>query len=203
MAENHFLEDGRLVYAKGSIISGRSGAMAGIAGGSHIFSLRVPLLNAAAGNQPNEPLIVSSVRVRVWTETAFTAAQGVAMSLYKVSGFTVLQGGGTAITSFRNRTSEHAVLTSGEFEARISGAAALNGGTPNGRPAQDEPIDTLVADPAPVGAAGFPYGSMIWQPFNRIPITLEGNEGLMIINDQTLGAGGALRMTVSVGVHKA
>lgn len=193
MAENFLLEDGRLVYAKAHVIGGRSGVMTGIAAGAHLFTIRVPT--------GAEPLIVSQLEVTAWSESAFTAAQSLAFTLYKLVGFTALQSGGVNIAATRKRTTDTAALGA-DVEAKIAAAAALTGGTFTAIVAT-EPLGAFVCDVSVSGAGSFCQGRGVWTPKNRIPIALEPNEGIVLINEVAMGAGGTVRLVAAADTHKA
>jgi hypothetical protein len=193
MAENFLLENGRLVYAKAYQVGGRSGAMTGLAAAAQVYSLRNP-----AGS---EPIVMSQLRMCCWTETAFTAAQGMAFTVYKCSQFTATGGGGINLAGVRKRTTDTAALIGTDIEAKIASAAALTGATATFD--VDEPIDSMQCDIAVATSAGFCSGSMLWTPANRIPIALEANEGILVVSEIAMGAGGVMRLVVVPDIHKA
>jgi hypothetical protein len=191
MAENHLLEDGRLVYAKGHTIGMRSGSMAGIASNGVVAGVR---------NLVDEPLVVAGIMLAAYSPAAFTAAQAIAFDVHRVDSFTSSLTGGLVPVSQRKRTADHAVMANSEVELMVANAAAL-GNAPS--VTANSPLFTFSCNVDAVGAAGLVSGDVMWYPPSKIPITLGRDQGLVVVNSNGFGAGGVVLLTLSLDVLKA
>src|SRR6476659_8377432 len=138
--ENHVIEPGNLVQARGYTVSAISGLITTVAADGLVFGLRnvatdVEGIPGKSGTRAvTEALIVTGIRVRFAPVTAFGAAQGLLFRGYKVSGFTAIQDtGGTAVRAHYKRVgnirgagSYRAPLT--DISAYISDTGAITGG---------------------------------------------------------------------------
>lgn len=191
MAENNLIENGRLVYAKGHWLGARSGLMTTIAADAAVFALR---------NTSIEELVLAKFVMDFLTTTPFTAAQGLAFSLYKATAFTVFGAhGGITPVPTRKRVGDHTLLA--EYDAAIANAAALANLTFTVD--LDEPIATLSTEVAVAAATGLNQGHVEWEAGNQIPLTLGTNEGVVVVVQNTMGAAGVGRLYVGADLHRA
>jgi hypothetical protein len=207
--ENHVIEPGNLVQARGYTVSAISGLLTTVAANGLVFGLRnvatdVEGIPGKSGSRAvTEALIVTGVRVRFAPVTAFGAAQGLIFRGYKVSGFTGIQDtGGTAVRAHYKRVgnvrgagSYRAPLT--DISAYISTTGAITGGTFTA-PTAGEPEFVAVAagalQPAIVETIE-PGALWLSQP-------LEKDDGLVIDCGITMGASGTGYLFVDVECHR-
>jgi len=211
MAENSVIEVGRCVYAKSHLIGARSDALA-------FSALNAGFTTGVVGALRNigpEELNVDSVEMGFLTVVAATAGfTGVAFSMYKVTGFTVLPATGaraTAPVPIRKRTGDHPRLIPAPdptiivnppatfASVSISGAAVLTGGTfvaPN----FDDPMAQLICE---AGANGVFTGLKKYEPRNGIPWALAPDEGLIFANQQALPTSLTGRFSFGIDVRLA
>jgi hypothetical protein len=150
----------------------------------------------------NEALVVTAVRARFVTRTAFGAAQSIILRGYKVRGFTAIHTtGGTAIRAHYKRpnqtsgASNRAPLT--DISAYISDTGAISGQTLN---AQDASEPEFFAG---CSGAVSPFLTEDWQPgANGLPHTLQPNEGMIFDVGLTMGATGVGNLCIAIECHR-
>jgi len=174
----------------------KTGALTGLSATNPIFSLQWTHLTTK--------MVIQSVEVQVGVTTAYGTAQNQAFSLFFARSFTAADSGGTAIT--KTQTNDQALdtqfgqslLFAGNGDCRISSTGTLTAGT---RTLDDQPLagwifgaTALALAPAPSGPARKEFG--ILDATN--PITLRQNEGIVILNDVTMGATGVVLVYVTI-----
>lgn len=176
-------------------VAARSGALAGAAANSAVFSLR---------NMSANPLIVRRLGIGWTSTTGFTVAQELAWGLMFARAFTVSDTAGTAISLAGNnckvRTSLGA-LTS--VDCRISAAVALTAGT--------KTLDTNHLGIVGAYAAATTAGNLLPPSNNNLqqhdpgdyPLVLAQNEGINVMNLVAMGAAGVGTLTVTLEVAEA
>lgn len=194
MQHNLALHPDRLKEAEGLIVPALSNLVTGVAAGADVFGLV---------NLSDRPLVVSGIRLRWVTTTAFTAAQALAFRLNKVYGFTVLHssGGKSVQGHYQNQAGiagsiagDRVPLT--DFAAYIADTGAITGATYTGEDT-DEP--ELFA----VGAGSTLPG--VYEDFGRddgLPLVLTKNTGIVINNHILMGAGGVGNLFVGIDAFR-
>lgn len=207
--ENHVLEPGNLVKARGYTVSAISGLITTIAADGLVFGLRnvatdIEGIPGKIGSRSeSEALVVTGVRVRFAPVTAFGAAQGLLFRGYKVSGFTAIQTtGGTAVRAHYKRKSSvngaasyRAPLT--DISAFISDTAAITGGTFTAPTAREPEFVAIAAGAVQPAITETIEPGALW-----LPQPLEKDEGLIIDCGNTMGASGTGYLFVDVECHR-
>jgi len=171
-------------------LSAPTGAMTGVGVLGAIFSLR---------NTGTNMLMVRRVGIGAVVTTAFTAAQKLDFGLIVARGFTASDTAGTALAvSGSNGKHRTSLATPSSLDCRISAAAALT-------------VGTKTLDAVRIGLTGFWAGAigatLPATPDNLFshntgdyPILLAANEGINILNDTAMGAGGVVTAYITVEV---
>lgn len=169
------------------MLTAESGAIAGVAAGASIFSLR----NAHASLK----VMISRIGVRYFITTAFTAAQELGIDIFRATSWSVSDSGQTAVTVIPKLSVTGTSLFSGAAngDMRISTTAAISAGT---RTLDTQPIfrKSITAQNT---AGGLILDEVI--EFNEngdCPLILGNNEGIIISPRVTLGAAGVMRLQV-------
>lgn len=209
MAENNLLENGRLVYCKSHLIPGRTNLITGIAANGIIGAIR---------NVGPAELIVAAVDMSFITTTPSSATGSVSFAFYKGVAFTALGSGGARAAEpvpVRKRTNDHRVLLPAPIAnvndpedtfvvVEVSDTAVLSGLTVTA-PLFDDPLAVLIPSRA-VGTTDAIMsfdGQRRWTPGNRVPITLEPNEGIIFTVQQAFPTGLIGRFGFCADVHIA
>ncbi len=174
-------------------IGATTGLMTGIAAGAAIFSMR---------NISANPVLVRRVGIGFVTTTAFTAAQIVTFGLVVARGFTVSDGGGTAIaltgSNGKHRTS---LATPTSIDCRIATTAALTAGA---RTADANMLAIQAGWSPGAGTTVTPgLNNLMSHDTGDYPIVLAQNEGVLIVNQTAMGAGGVGLATVAIEFAEA
>lgn len=195
LAENLGMRDSRnLLQATGYILGAVSGLVTGVAAAGDVFGLR---------NVSARSVAISMIRLRWVTTTAFASAQGLALRVNKVTGFTVLHDtGGTATqVSYKRQsqirgTSAGARVAATDLAAYIAATGAITGSIYTAEDT-DEPL--LFA----VGAGStLPGLYEEWAPEDGLPLVLEQNEGIVVNNHIALGASGVGNLFVGLELFR-
>lgn len=177
----------------------KSGLIAGVAAGDAtngaLWSARwAPPVAGASVPDKRRFAVISRFRARWFTISGFTAAQEVALDLFKLTGFTAPYTAGTGLVPTPHRTTFPTSIMTGQMALAVQ----LTAGT-----------QTLAAEPYAGGAyselaAGATVGKGFFDliipndDFDRYPLILAPNEGLMVRNAIALGAGGTGRLIVEM-----
>lgn len=172
-------------------IGAQSGALAGVAAGAPLFSLR-------NGGGNGEVFVVRRVGLGFITTAAFTTAQVVDFGLYAARGCTASDSGGTQVSfAGSNQKLRTSLVAPNGCDARISAAVALTAGT-------------RTLDPVPLGQVGFfsnaagaaltqPWTANLWDQYaGDHQIVLAPNEGLVVVAMTAFGAAGVGRLYLNV-----
>ena len=171
-----------------------SGLLTTIAAGSatagHLFVVRAPSTNV---------MVVTRLVAKWRTVVGFTAAQEVAMKVFRLTGFTVNYSGGTDIIlttpQFKKRTSYASTTIQ---QARIGGAGALTAGTQTldtNELASESTWELAVGVTVPKTRFDMACNS---SSAGDHAIVLTGNEGLIVRNEILMGAAGTGRLIVEM-----
>lgn len=167
-------------------ISGSSGALTAVAAAGNVFSFR---------NTGANPILVRQVRIGFGTTTAFTAAQSLFYTMFKCTGFTVSDSGGTALyTAGQNKHRESFTNITSAPDVRVSTTGALTAGT---RTVQTQGIANACGASTAVGTSMQNIALLSTTP-GEYPLYLAQNEGFVIQNDVLMGAAGVIRLQVQV-----
>jgi hypothetical protein len=175
---------------------------AGTASAGHVWAARwaPPITPGTTVPEKRRFAVLQRFRARWFTITGFTAAQEVALDLFRVTAYTAAHAGGSAITPSAKRTSFPAALMTG----RVAAAVELTNGT-----------ETFDTDPIASGvfselaaAATVPKGLvelyLSTEDLDRHPIILgpgsvaSPGEGLVLRNSVLMGAAGTARLVVEM-----
>ena len=176
-----------------------SGLVTGLSAGDPIFSLRwAPSLPTSNPRQLTT-FVLQRMRVKWRTITDFTATQEAGIDVFLARAFTASDSGGTAATLTTNnakkRTSFPTTLLT---DLRIATTGAL---TPGTRTLDAQPIASDVYSDL-ANAATVQKGrvdvEVLDQDQDRYPIVLAPNEGIVVENRITMGAGGTARVIVEI-----
>lgn len=207
--ENHLVEPGNLVKARGYTVSAISGLLTIVSADGHVFGLRnvatdIEGIPGKSGSRATtEALVVTKVSVRFATAIAFASAQSLIFRGYKVSGFTAIHTtGGTAVRAHYKRKSSvpgaasfRAPLT--DISAYMSDTGAITGQTLTAQTALEPEFVAMGAGSTLPGVFE-DYGDGALQ----LPLLLEQDEGLLIDVGLTMGATGVGRLFVDVECHR-
>lgn len=184
MAENFIIENGRLVYAKGNVFGGLTGALTGLAANAIVAALR---------NVGPAELVIDSVDMAFATVTPSSVqTSGLMFALYKVPGFTALSNAGARATPpvpVRKRNNDHIVIPTTNnldpkfdtaVQCQVGGTAALTGITQSPALVVDDPQWTFSPRMVAAGTAALFDGQERWEPKNMIPLSLGVDEGLIV-----------------------
>jgi len=167
-------------------IAGTSGLLTGVAAAGPVFSFR---------NTGANPIIVRRVSLGFYTTTAFTAAQGLAYQMFKATGFTASDTGGTALyTAGQNKHRGSFTNISSAPDIRISTTAALTAGT---RTLETVPLAAACGSSTGVGT-GLPTINLFSHDPGDYPLVLAQNEGFVIANGFAMGAAGVINLQTAV-----
>lgn len=207
--ENHVIEPGNMVQARGYTVSAISGLLTGVAADGHVFGLRnvgtdvegIPGKNGS--RSVAEALVVTKVSVRFATTTAFASAQSLIFRGYKVSGFTAIHTtGGTAVRAHYKRVgnvkgaaSFRAPLT--DISAYMADTGAITGQTLTAQTAL-EPEFVAVGAGSTLPGVFEDYGDGALQ----LPMVLEQDQGLLVDVGLTMGGSGVGRLFIDVECHR-
>jgi hypothetical protein len=164
---------------------------------------------AALCNLTDAPLIVQRIRIRYFTSTAFGAAQGMAVAVSKVYGFTAVHTGGTptAVQAHYNYPEGQKVTRAGaalgtgaripltEISGVIAGTAALTTATYT---AEDTDEPEVLA----LGASGL--SPTVWENYvpPGPPMVLAKNTGLVFNLAIGMGATGVGQLYIGVDGYR-
>lgn len=168
-----------------------SGLVTGLAAGATIFSFR---------NLSNNPVLVRRAGVGFVTTTAFTAAQMVSFGLSAARAFTVSDSGGTAIALTGNNAKHRtSLVTPTSLDCRIATTGALTAGT---RTVDANALGIQAGWSGAAGATIAPaLNNLLSHDTGDYPVVLAQNEGLLVVNQTAMGAGGV--GTAFVGIEFA
>lgn len=180
---NMQLEPGELQVRRGYTVRAITGALASAVGAGSLFELRnIQQLGALSGEDVTKAIAVSRIRLRLLNANA-TAAIETLIRVDKVTGITTFGTGAASVDvpSRPRKTKQGGPLLpdipASEVAARVAGTAVLTGG--NGAAAGvAEPFDLLMA--AAVTGGGPIVAETSWEPYDSLPLVLEGNEGLVV-----------------------
>jgi hypothetical protein len=205
MAENHLLENGRLVNVKSHVIPGRTGVITGIAASGIIGAIR---------NVGPEELIVSAVDMSFMTEAASSAFGGVGFGVHKISGFSALAATGARAAAplpLRKRTNDFtALLPAGTgvplndtlVFVEVSDTAVLSGLTVSPAAVLTDPFGVLIPRRSFISATVCAFdGQSRWTPGNKVPISLTSDEGLVFTSLNAFPTTLSGRFAFGVDVH--
>jgi hypothetical protein len=165
-------------------IAGSSGALTGVAAAGNVFSFR---------NTGSNPILIRNVYIGFGTTTAFTTAQGLFYTLFKCTGFTVSDSGGTALyTAGNNKHRESFTNITSAPDIRISTTGALTAGT---RTVQTQGLGNACGSSTAVGTS-MAKAVLFGNDTGDYPLYLAQNEGFVIQNDVLMGAAGVVRLQV-------
>lgn len=207
--ENHVVEPGNLVKARGYTVSAISGLLTTVTADDHVFGLRnvatdVEGIPGILGSRAvTEALVVTKISVRFATTTAFASAQALLFRGYKVSGFTAIHTtGGTAVRAHYKRVSSvpgaasfRAPLT--DISAYMANTGAITGQTLTAQTAL-EPEFVAVGAGSTLPGVYEDHGDGALQ----LPMVLEKDQGILIDVGLTMGASGVGRLFVDVECHR-
>jgi hypothetical protein len=207
--ENHVIEPGNMVQARGYTVSAISGLLTTVAADGLVFGLRnvatdVEGIPGKSGSRAvTEALVVTGVRVRFAPVTAFGSAQGLLFRGYKVNGFTAIQTtGGTAVRAHYKRVgnirgagSFRAPLT--DISAYIADTGAITGGTFLAQTAREPEFVAVAAGAVQPAIVETIEPGALW-----LPQPLEADQGLIIDCGITMGASGTGYLFVDVECHR-
>ncbi len=179
-------------------LSAISGLMAGVAAASstagHIFSFR---------NSDSSTLIVPQyISVKLRVVSGFTAAQEYGFDVVVARTYTASHTGATAITTgsnaFKKATGGAASILG---SARIADTGALTAGT---HTLDAQPV--LLESASELAAAATVQHTRcegLWDCSSvESPLVLAQNEGLVVRNSVSMGAGGTVRLIVDIGWYE-
>lgn len=163
-----------------------SGAMTGVAAAGPVFSFR---------NTGANLIIVRRLSVGFVTTTAFTTAQALSFAVYRATGFSASDTGGTALyTAGQNKYRTSLTNISSAPDIRIGSTGALTAGT--------RTLDTVAlgiggGSSTAVGTSLSPIG-LLTHDAGDYPIVLAQNEGLVMTNLIAMGAAGVINLHVNI-----
>lgn len=180
MRDNLQLSQDTLRGAQGITIGGLSGLITGVASGGDLYAVR---------NISARRIAIPGLRLRWAPRTAFTTAQGIALTVQKVYGFTAIHTtGGTAIQAHHRSDligggiGDRIPLS--EISAYIAATGAITGATYTA-PDADEP------EVFAVGAGGtLPGVYEDYSPSDGLPWVLPADTGLVVKLVGSMGAAG-------------
>jgi hypothetical protein len=204
--ENHLVSAERLTQARGYTVSAMSGLVTGLSLNDLVFGLRnVGTVLEGGVAAPVEPVVVTAIRVRWATTTAFASAQAMIFRGYKVYGYTAIQSsGGTAVNAHYKRPGNvrgvasavgKAVLT--DLSAYVSATGAITGGTFTAQTA-GEPEFMAVGAGSTLPGVYEDVGDGALQ----LPMILETNQGLVVDCGLAMGSSGVGRFFIDVECHR-
>jgi hypothetical protein len=165
-------------------------ASAGSATNGHLWAVRF----ATAAGDKRRAAVIQRLRARLFTATGYTAAQEVTLTLFKLTGFTALHTGGSAVTPSKKWTGYPATLMTG----RIAGTGQLTAGT---QTLDTDPIRTATyaeLAAAPTVPKGVIDLFMSTEDLAESPLAIGNNEGLLIRSEIAQGGGGVARLAVEM-----
>lgn len=167
-------------------VAGSSGALTVAAAAANVFSFR---------NTGSNPILIRHVYIGFATTTAFTTAQGLFYTIFKCTGFTASDSGGTALyTAGANKHRESFTNVTSAPDIRISTTGALTAGT---RTVQTAGLGNACGSSTAVGTS-MPKTVLFSNEAGDYPLYLAQNEGFVIQNDTVMGAAGVIRLQVQV-----
>jgi hypothetical protein len=175
---------GRAHYRMTAVSGLITGVVAGTATAGHLFVFRNPSSSVL--------LYVTRARFGWYTTTGFTAAQEMALELFRASSYSAAHTGGTAVTAQKRKTSYAASAAT----ARIATTGELTAGTHTlgSQPLLRRGVVEL-ADGAAVVKRTF---DLDWIPRDDHPEALAQNEGLILRNAVAMGAAGVGRLVAEI-----
>ncbi len=186
-----------LTQAEGFVCGAVSGLVTGLAAGNDVFSF-INLLD--------RPVIVTGVRLRFVTTTAFSSAQCMAFRVNKVTGFSAQHSaGGTSVQAHYLYQAGVAVTNAGtpvatgdripttEINGYIAATGAISGGTYTAE-------DTDEPEQFAVGAGStLPVVVDDWLPTQGLlPLVLPKNSGIVVNNQIAMGSSGVGNLFVGI-----
>jgi hypothetical protein len=164
-------------------------ANAGDATHGHIWAARFA---SSVGTDLRQVAVIQRLRVRAFTITGYTAAQEVRLAVFKLTTFTALHTGGSAVTPDKKLTGQPNPLVT----ARIASTGELTAGT---QTIGTDPI-AAAAYAELAAAATVAKGSidifLSTEDLTQHPIVLQNNEGLLVRSEVVQGAPGTMRLVV-------
>lgn len=180
------------------LLSVPSGDLTAIAARSattgHIFAMR--------WSQAAQICVLNKLRVRWYTNSGFTAAQLVGVSVFIARQFTLsYSANGTVISTSNNAMKKRQIYGSSNVaDMRIATTAQLT--TPATPPTLD-PQPILIGYAREMAAAAAVPGQVIQLEWNHdvgqsMPIQLTQDTGIVVCNEIAMGAGGTARIVVDL-----
>ena len=167
-------------------IGATSGAMTGVAANGPVFSFR---------NTGTNLILIHRLQVGFVTTTAFTTAQALSYAVYRATGFTVSDSGGTALyTAGQNKYRTSFTNISSAPDIRIGSTGAVTAGT---RTLDTVALGIAGGSSTAVGTSLQPTG-LITHDAGDYPVVLAQNEGLVMTNLIAMGAAGVINLHVNI-----
>ena len=163
---------------------GKATGLTTLAAGAPVFSFRWINTGLLA--------VVHKVAWGWFLSTAFGAAQIVDHGLYKATGFSASDTGGSALTATPKRAGAMNPLVAADFDMRIG---AISAGT---RTLAADHVGARGAWGSAVGANLMPGVVMEFEQHKESHLYLGPNEGLVLCNITLMGASGVLALYVDI-----
>lgn len=179
--DNLQLNPDTLRGAGGIVIGAVSGLITGVAAGADLFAVR---------NIGPSRIAIPGIRVRWAPQAAFTAAQGIVLSVSKVYGFTAIHttGGKSVQAHHRSDITGEAVgnrIPLTEISCYMALTGAITGATYTAEDT-DEPEVFAVGS-----GSTLPGVYEDWSPIDGLPLTLPPDTGAIVNLVGAMGAGGS------------
>lgn len=167
-------------------LAGVSGNLTGVAGSGPVFSFR---------NIGSTLMMFHRVTMSFVTTTAFGTAQQMQFNLFRATGFTASDSGGTALfTSGQNKHRTSMANPATAPDIRISSTGALTAGT---RTLEANPIGSAHGWSGGVGLT-IAQTPLLTHDAGDYPFVLAQNEGLVLTNSVAMGATGVGTLIVQI-----
>ena len=167
-------------------IGATSGAMTGVAANGPVFSFR---------NTGTNLILIHRLQVGFVTTTAFTTAQALSYAVFRATGFTVSDSGGTALyTAGQNKYRTSFTNISSAPDIRIGSTGAVTAGT---RTLDTVSLGIAGGSSTAVGTSLQPTG-LITHDAGDYPVVLAQNEGIVMTNLIAMGAAGVINLHVNI-----
>lgn len=165
MSYNNLIEDGNLFGCSPYVFGGRNAINLAAALGSNavLFALR---------NISNEEIIVDQVGYGLaHTGAALGTAQALSLALFKVDDFASSAASGVAVVATKKK-SLSADIAAADYDCRVATTGALTSAPST---TSWGLIDMVYGEPNVL-----PVVNGIWKPRDRVPLTLQQNQGIVV-----------------------
>lgn len=179
---NGMLDPGNVQVAQPYILSGKSGALTVPAAGSAVATLQhLGMLSKSVLKET--PIRISQIRLKFINTSGATGT--VAFEVYKGAVTAQHDTGGAEKTPIPRNSAGYPAITAAETNLYMSDTGAISGGT-----------FVVAGDPVDMAAGGtaatFGVAASVWEPTDKVPITLLAGQGMEVRVTQALSAVGIL-----------